>query len=120
MAGGSWQFRGDGKPAIDAPLGFIEKITVDLDGNVFAADPGNHMVVKISPSGVLAVVAGNGIGGFSGDGGPATSAGISAEDVAVDANGNLYIADSGSDRIRKVGLRRPTRRCPRPGESSSP
>jgi len=60
-------------------------------------------VRKVSTSGTITTVAGNGTFGFSGDGGPATSAGLSFPlGVAVDAAGNLYIADSGNDRVRKV------------------
>ena len=108
VAGGSWEFRGDGKPATDAPLGEIRGIAVDSNGNVFAADGadlsgGNHLVVKISPAGLLTVVAGNGIRGFSGDGGPATSASLlQPPGVAVDVGGNIYIADKFNNRVRKV------------------
>ena len=76
---------------------------MDSIGNVFAADSDNHRVVKISATGILTVVAGNGLSGFSGDGGPATSASFFfIQGVAVDAVGNIYIADSSVDRIRKV------------------
>lgn len=103
IAGGAWQFRCDGCPAIDAALGKIEKVTVDSAGNVFAGDSGNNLVVKISNTGVVTVVAGNGIRGFSGDGGLATSASLSIPSaVTVDAGGNLYIAERGNDRVRKV------------------
>ena len=64
---------------------------------------GTNLVVKVSLDGILHVVAGNGIPGLSGDGGPATSAALSAPyGVVGDAVGNLYIADSGNHRIRKV------------------
>ena len=74
-------------------------------GNVYVADDslGNNLVFKVDSQGVLMVVAGNGTFGFSGDGGPATSASLdSPGGVAVDAAGNLYIADCGNERIRKV------------------
>ncbi|MCH8266466.1 MAG: hypothetical protein IH846_03000, partial [Acidobacteria bacterium] len=78
-------------------------MAVDSDGNVLAVDLGNNLVVKISPGGVLTVVAGNGIRGFSGDGGPATSASLNQpSSVAVDTAGNLYIVDKDNQRIRKV------------------
>jgi len=73
--------------------------------NVYVSDfySGNKIVVRISPGGVMTVVAGNGSEGFSGDGGPATSASLMGPwGVAVDPAGNLYIADTYSDRIRKV------------------
>ena len=103
VAGSTFVFRGDGGPATDASLGFIRGLAVDSAGNVFAADSGNHLVVKISTTDVLTVVAGNAIRGFSGDGGPATSASLNGPfDVVVDVAGNLYIADSNNHRIRKV------------------
>ncbi len=103
VAGSEWIFPTGPLPATDAPLGRIGGVAVDLDGNVLAADSDNNLVVKISPTGVLTVVAGNGFHGFSGDGGPATSASLSQPaGAAVDAAGNLYIGDFGNNRIRKV------------------
>ncbi len=93
VAGSTWVFGGDGGPATNAPLGSIAAVAVDSSGNVFATDFGNHLVAKVSLTGVLTVVAGNGTHGFSGDGGPATSASLQFPfGVAVDAAGNLYIA----------------------------
>lgn len=101
IAGTPWFFRGSGGPAASAPLGSVKAVAVDAAGNVFAGDVDNHTVVRISPNGILTVVAGNGMSGYSGDGEPATSASLgSPSGVAVDALGNLYIADWG--RIRKV------------------
>ena len=103
VAGSTFVFRGDGGPATDASLGFISDVAVDSAGNVFAADFSIQLVVKISTTGVLTVVAGNEIRGFSGDGGPATSASLFfPRGVAVDVTGNLYIADGENHRIRKV------------------
>jgi len=103
VAGTTWAFRGDGGPATNAPLGSTAGVAVDAAGNVFASDQYNCQVVKISASGILTVVAGNGICGFSGDGGPATAASLlGGGAVAVDAAGNLYIADTRNNRIRKV------------------
>ena len=102
VAGSTWLFRGDGGPAIDAPLGNTYGVAVDATGAVYATDSGNCLVVKTLPSGILRVVAGNGICGYSGDGGPATAASLRPGHVAVDAVGNVYIADGGSSRIRKV------------------
>ncbi|MEE8177725.1 MAG: hypothetical protein V3T65_07000, partial [Acidobacteriota bacterium] len=104
VAGTTWSFSGDGGPATDAPLGFLSGVTVDAAGNVFATDQENHLVVKISPGGVLTVVAGNGFAGYSGDGGQATSASLfSPLDVTVDSAGNLFIADRDNHLVRKVG-----------------
>ena len=101
VAGTTWRFTGDGGPATNAPLGELRGIAVDAAGNLFAADASNNVVVKISPAGILTVVAGNGTAGFSGDGGPATSAQLNRPwGVAVDATGNVYIADN--QRIRRV------------------
>ncbi len=74
MAGSQWIFRGDGGLGRNAPLGKIWQLAVDAGGNVYAADIDNHIVVRVEPSGILTVVAGNGFRGFSGDGGAATSA----------------------------------------------
>jgi len=88
----------DGKGFL-APRG----LTADAAGTVYLADSGNDRVCAISPEGVIQTVAGTGKPGFSGDGGPATEAGLrSPSGVAVDASGNLYIADSGNCCVRKV------------------
>jgi hypothetical protein len=70
---------------------------------VYVADTENFIVERISPSGLLTIAAGNGNFGFSGEGGPATSASLYVpQGVAVDSAGNLYIADTENNRIRKV------------------
>jgi sugar lactone lactonase YvrE len=75
---------------------------VDSSGNVFVADSGNNRIRMVS-HGTITTVAGNGAAGFGGDEGPATSASLnSPQGVAIDAAGNLYIADTGNNRIRKV------------------
>ncbi|MBW1817714.1 MAG: hypothetical protein JRJ60_11210, partial [Deltaproteobacteria bacterium] len=64
----------------------------------------NHRIRKVDTQGIITTVAGNGIGGYSGDGGPATQARLNSPyGMAADASGNLYIADYGNNRIRKVG-----------------
>jgi uncharacterized protein (TIGR03437 family) len=111
VAGTDFFFPSTPLPALSAPLGNTQGVAIDAQGNVYAADSGNNIVVRISPNGALTVVAGNGIQGFSGDGGPATSASLNflslagimpAGAVAVDSAGNLYIADTWNYRIRKV------------------
>ena len=103
VAGTDWFFPLSSVPALSAPLGNPEGVAVDAQGNVYAADSNNNIVVRISRSGVLTVVAGNGTLGFSGDGGSATSASLNAPcGVAVDSAGNLYIADYGNYRVRLV------------------
>jgi uncharacterized protein (TIGR03437 family) len=109
---GNAGYSGDGGPATAASLNIDidpEGIAVDAAGNLYIADSLNNRVRRVSSSGVITTVAGNGfgaldgIGGFSGDGGPATSAELFAPvAVAVDAAGNLFIADLGNMRIRKV------------------
>jgi sugar lactone lactonase YvrE len=96
-------FSGDGGPASCAKLFSPFGVALDSNGNLYIADFGNHRIRKVSPSGTISTVAGTTTYGFSGDGGPATSARLSAPmDVAVDGSGNLYIADRDNHRIRKV------------------
>jgi len=103
FAGSKWIYRNDSGMALTAPLGYVQGAVADRAGNVLVADPDNHIVVRLTPDGRASIVAGNGIAGFSGDGGPATSASLAApQGVALDSAGNLYIAVTSSGRIRKV------------------
>jgi len=99
-------FAGDGpatSASLSCPPGDGCGVAVDASGNLFIADIGNNRIRKVSAGGIITTVAGNGTQGFSGDGGPATSAALNdAVAVAVDASGNLFIADSYNHRIRKV------------------
>ncbi len=96
-------FSGDGGQATAAQLGNPFGVAVDAAGNVFIADQFNHRIRKVSPSGIINTIAGQGTGSFSGDGGPATAAELNRPfDVSVDAAGNVYIADFANNRIRKV------------------
>jgi len=103
LAGGGTSVPGDGGPATNA---FIEPwgVAVDGSGNVFIADTFNNRVREVDQStGIITTVAGTGVQGFGGDGGPATSAKLSyPEDAWVDGSGNLWIADSGNNRIREI------------------
>lgn len=103
---GTKGFSGDGGPATAAQLnlfGAHAGVAVDSAGNLYIADIANHRVRKVDGAGVITTVAGNGIAGFSGDGGPAVNAGLNnPTDVAVDAAGNWYIADTTNHRVRKV------------------
>jgi sugar lactone lactonase YvrE len=93
-------FGGDGGPALSAHLSAPAGVALDAFGNLFIADSYNFRVRKITPDGVIRTVAGNGLVGFSGDGGPATSAQVFPMSVAVDGAGNLFIADLYN--VRKV------------------
>lgn len=94
---------GDGGPATDASLSYPIGVGIDPAGNVVFSDANNSRIRKISSSGVISTIAGNGTFGFSGDGGQATSASLNNPyDFAFDAIGNLFIADSLNHRIRKV------------------
>jgi uncharacterized protein (TIGR03437 family) len=96
-------FAGDGGPAIDAELNNPEGVAVDAAGNVYIADTLNHRIRMVTPDGNIHTVAGNGNAGRSGDGGQALDAELNhPEGVAVDAAGNIYIADTFNQRIRMV------------------
>ncbi len=99
---GTWGYGGDNGPATSAQLSGPWGVAVDSAGNLYIADTRNNRIRKVS-NGVITTVAGNGTPGFSGDNGPASNAQLNGPSgVAVDAAGNLYIADSGNYRIRKV------------------
>jgi sugar lactone lactonase YvrE len=91
---------GDGGPATSAQLRDPGGIAFDARGNLYVAD--YTSVRKIDPSGTITTVAGTGQLGFSGDGGPATEAKLTAYDLALDHKGNIYICDLENQRIRKV------------------
>ena len=101
VAGTEWLFPPGNIPAIGAPLSSaIHALTFDRDGSLLICDTENHMILRLR-NGRITVVAGDGRNDYSGDGGPATQASLSAPmDVEVDAAGNLYIADSRA--IRRV------------------
>ena len=106
VAGKSAGYSGDGGLATNAQLNSPSGLAVDGSGNVFIADAMNNVIRKVAAAtGIITTVAGNGSFGYSGDGGPATSAELGlayGDGVAVDGFGNLYIADAGNNVIRKV------------------
>jgi sugar lactone lactonase YvrE len=92
-----------GMPALSANLGQIDGVAVDGAGNIYMSLVEYSVVVRMDTSGILTVVAGNGTRGFSGDNGPANVAQLNEpQGLAVDAAGNLYIADFLNSRIRRV------------------
>jgi uncharacterized protein (TIGR03437 family) len=102
-SGASRYFAGDDSPALAARLHSPSGIAVDDAGNWYIADTANNRVRRVTPSGVITTVAGTGIAGAAGDGGPGMLAQLnSPRSVAIDAQHNLYIADTGNNRVRKV------------------
>ena len=100
IAGG---YVGDGKPATSAALNYPLGLAFDPAGNFYVADAGDNRIRKITPSGTISTFAGNGITGYSGDGGPARKASLYFPDgVATDGKGDVFISDSYNSAIRKV------------------
>jgi sugar lactone lactonase YvrE len=100
---GSAGFSGDGGLAVAAKISGPAALFADKLGNIYLADQGNNRVRKIAVSRVITTIAGTGTAGFSGDGGPATSAKLSSPSgVWVDAWGNVFISDMYNNRIRKI------------------
>jgi sugar lactone lactonase YvrE len=106
VAGGSTTgdfYLSDQSTALGTDLYFPQGIAVDGAGNLYIADTGNSCVRKVTPAGAVSILAGNGIFGYSGDGGPASSASLGAPwAVAVDNSGSVYIADTANQRVRQV------------------
>ncbi len=93
----------NGKPAVSQPIYEPSGVAVDGSGNLYITQSGSFYVRKVDSSGILSTIAGNGQWGYSGDGGPALSAGISeALSPVVDANGNIYFADMANNCIREL------------------
>lgn len=110
IAGVDPTFTGSGQLATNVPIGYVNGVAVDTAGNVYFTDPLEHLVLRVAAgSGTISVVAGNGIAGYSGDGGPATEAAIASTDspdqytgvaapvslggIAVDNLGDVFFAD---------------------------
>jgi len=106
---GDGGYLGDGGTSTNASLNGPTGVALDANGNIFIADQGNNVIREVEfygtygDYGIITTVAGNGNGGYSGDGGAATNASLgSPSSLAVDANGNLFIVDQGNNRIREV------------------
>lgn len=96
-------FSGDGGPGTNARLNDPRGIATDAAGNIFIADTANNRIRKVAPNGVITTIAGGKQPGFAGDGGPAAEAKLRfPSDVKVDGQGNIYVADTGNLRVRKI------------------
>ena len=117
IAGTDTAFNNDGQPALSVPIGSVAGVAVDAAGNTYFTDPAQFVVLQVTPAGILNRVAGNGIAGYSGDGGPATSAALANSQnpvgqlpgyysrsalggIAVDKTGTVYFGDG--VRLRRV------------------
>ncbi len=100
---GAAGFSGDGGFAVNAALNYPNHVFVDASGNIYIGDTQNNRIRKITKTGIISTFAGNGTLGFSGDGGQATAAEFHApSSMTLDASGNLYVADTWNQRIRKI------------------
>src|SRR5919198_905794 len=102
VAGSDRGYFGDGGPAVDAGLDRPEGVTAAPGGGYVIADTFNHVIRRVGSNGIINTIAGTDRG-FSGDGGPATSAALSfPSDTTTMSDGSILIADTGNDRIRKI------------------
>jgi uncharacterized protein (TIGR03437 family) len=93
---GNFGYSGDGGPATSAAIGVPTGVAVDASGDLFITDGANQRIRMVSPSGTISTIAGNGMLGISGDGGPATSAAINAPfGIAVGSGGKIYFSEGG-------------------------
>jgi sugar lactone lactonase YvrE len=100
-------FSGDGGRAVDATFGVSEPVwmgvAADAAGNVYLGDPSNYRIRKVDAAGMITTIAGTGVAGYSGDNGPAVEATISSiGGLAVDPAGNVFVADTGNNVVRKI------------------
>ena len=97
---------GDGGLASDAEINSPFAVTSDIEGNIYIGDASDYRVRKVNSVRTISTVAGTGVYGYSGDGGPATAAKLNGPaGLVTDLNHNLYIADENNNRIRKVNNR---------------
>src|SRR5947207_1087378 len=104
FAGTEPSFTAERTPRLQVPLGSVSSVFVDPVGTVYFSDPEQFRVFRVDGEGNVATVAGNGIKGYSGDGGPATSASLSLPTAVVaDRQGNVLFADG--SRVRRISAR---------------
>jgi trimeric autotransporter adhesin len=103
IGNGTGSDTGDGGPGVSATINAPGGLAFDAAGNLYISEQSGNRVRRVAPNGIITTVAGNGTAGSSGDGGPATAAELNTPTrVSIDSSGNLYIADYGNNRIRKV------------------
>src|ERR1700689_1324655 len=94
---------GDGGPAVSAQIGNIQGVAIDHSGVLYFSDTDHNLIRRIDAKGIVTTIAGTGAAGYAGDGGPATAAEINLPyGLAVDLAGNLYFADLGNNRVRRI------------------
>ncbi len=102
---GTSSFSGDNGQATAATLNRPHAVTLDASGNIYFSDSGNNRIRKVTVStGIITTIAGTGSTTYSGDNGPATSAGMTTQGVALDTSGNVYLSDISNQRVRKVTI----------------
>lgn len=104
VAGTGWpSFSGDGGPATKAELYAPIAVTLDREGNLDISDGENYRIRKVDKEGIISTIAGTGEAGYSGDGGPATEAALKDPwGIAVDGEGNVFVADHHNSVVRKI------------------
>jgi uncharacterized protein (TIGR03437 family) len=99
---GTYNYSGDGGPAVAATLRRPRGVALDSSGNLYIADTDNNRIRMVNPAGVINTIAGNGAATFLGDGGPPLRSQFNPLDVTVDVDGSIYISDGNGQRIRKI------------------
>ncbi|MDP7551708.1 MAG: hypothetical protein QF791_00780 [Nitrospinaceae bacterium] len=93
---------GDGAPATSAVLTLVDGVASDPEGNIYISHRSQNRIRKVSPDGIITTIAGNGIAGYGGDGGPALKASLNFPAGLAFHNGSLYVADRNNHRIRRI------------------
>lgn len=103
VAGTSWTFPADGQPAINAPLGrTLRGVGADAAGNIYISDAANARIFRVTPDGILSVIAGNGFTTRGPDGAPAVRFAMVPDAMAVAADGTVFFFDAAQTRIRRL------------------